>query len=165
MFWLARVLKCLCISKNDPHAKLVCKRSIQSYWQQAVQHCNLSDATLSRLCSTAEHRTIAYKRSLKNSIRGVDLARLFSTGPWGKPPKRIDAGCTALDMGYSIDVRLYSSRHCMAISALKIPPRRISWDILGILVVITPIFAHGCAGIRKWFSDGIRVRCLAMPLC
>ena len=69
MFWLARVLKCLCISKNDPHAKLVCKRSIQSYWQQAVQHCNLSDATLSRLCSTAEHRTMAYKKSLTANSR------------------------------------------------------------------------------------------------
>ena len=57
------------------------------------------------------------------------------------------------------------SRGIVAISALKIAPRRFSGDVLGIWVVITIVFAHRCAGIRKWFFDGIGMWCFAMPLC
>jgi hypothetical protein len=55
----------------------------------------------------------------------------------------------------------------VAISALKIAPRRIpeNCTTVGILVIITPVFAHGCTGIRKWFADGTGMRCFAMPLC
>ena len=46
-------IKCLCISTNYLHIKLGCKRNIRSYCKLAMQHCNVSDATLSRPCSTA----------------------------------------------------------------------------------------------------------------
>ena len=84
-------MKCLCISKNYLHAKLVCKRSITSYWQQAVQHCNVSDATLSRPCSTAEHRTIGHanKRWLDDSFKRDGVAGRSA------PPGEI-TGCSAL---------------------------------------------------------------------
>ena len=57
------------------------------------------------------------------------------------------------------------STDIVAISALKIAPRRFSGDVHGIGVIIIPVFAHGCAGIRKWFPDGIGMWCFAMPLC
>ena len=76
------------------------------------------------------------------------------------------------------------SRPCstdiVAILSLKIAPRRFSGDVLGIDVgngslaslvhvfavgwVIIPVFAHGCAGIRKWSFDGIGMWGFAMPL-
>ena len=59
---------------------------------------------------------------------------------------------------------MIAGRCIVAVSALKIAPRRVSGDVLGILVVITPVFAHGCTGIRKWFIDGIGMWCFAMPL-
>ena len=46
-------MECLCISSNYLRAKLRCKGSIRSYCKQAVQHCRLSEAIASRLCSTA----------------------------------------------------------------------------------------------------------------
>ena len=46
-------IECLCISSNYLRARLRCKRSIRSYCKQAVQHCRLSEAIASRLCSTA----------------------------------------------------------------------------------------------------------------
>ena len=46
-----------------------------------------------------------------------------------------------------------------------ITPWRVSADVSGIWVVITIVFAHGCAGIWKWFCDGIGMWCFAVPLC
>ena len=65
-----------------------------------------------------------------------------------------------------IHVRIvfFCGRCNLAVSALKIAPRRVSGDVLGISVVTTPVFAHGCTGIRKWFIDGIGMWCFAMPL-
>ena len=58
-----------------------------------------------------------------------------------------------------------AGRCIFAISALKITPWRVSADVSGICVVITIVFAHGCAGIWKWFCDGIGMWCFAVPLC
>ena len=60
---------------------------------------------------------------------------------------------------------MIAGRCILAVSALKIAPQRVSGDVLGIWIVTTPVFAHGCTGIRKWFIDGIGMWCFAMPPC
>ena len=91
-------MECLCISSNYLRAKLRCKRSIRSYCKQAVQHCRISEAIASRLCSTA----------------GCNLMR-HQTGDINA--YQVDQVCLSRDINATTPGNLLGAASCSVLSA------------------------------------------------
>ena len=155
-------MKCLCIFKNYPHARLVCKRSIRSYWQQAVQHWNFSDATLSRPCSTAEHWTMAYKRSL--TAKSPTLEKLESI-------TYVYTCCMKYCMRvqphtYCIYVYTYIYIYINAVGYSLAPKAMLTQNIAGVRPFSTRHHIHAKASYVRMCMPGVlRQNIVAVRLC